>query len=156
MIFAQDKPTLLTVLAKMDGLSVAASVIAVIDVSVKVATLCSAYFKQVSNAPDEISDLTNRLTGLEKTLRRADQLIQSENGKLLAASRDLKDQLPKCFSTLQTLQIKLESGFHDKRKPKNFFRSLKWPFSRGEIGTIINTLGQYNELIKDALLLDNT
>lgn len=139
----------------MDGLSVAASVIAVVDISVKVVTSLSKYSAAVTNARDEISSLEREINGLKTTLGHAQSLISAQGG-LLPSSRDLKDHLAGCLSMLQKLDHKLEHKADGRGKRKFWVRALKWPFSREEIESAVTALDKYNKRITDGLLIDNT
>ncbi|KAJ3483118.1 hypothetical protein NLG97_g7387 [Lecanicillium saksenae] len=140
----------------MDGLSAAASVIAVLDISIKVTTLISKYANAVAGAQTEISNLRTQIKGLETTLGHARALIEMPQGKSLVVSRDLKDQLSECFTLLQKLQHKLEVESERGGKRKFWMRSLRWPFSREEIEVTITSLDRYNRHIMNGLLIDNT
>ncbi|KAK2599970.1 hypothetical protein QQS21_005272 [Conoideocrella luteorostrata] len=140
----------------MDGLSVAASVIAVVDVSVKVITLCSQYANAAANAQADIARLETHVKGLKTTLDDARALIEAPQGVSLSASRGLTDQLAGCHSTLEKLHGKLETGTVHKRKHRLWLRALKWPLSRGEIETTISALERYHRRIMDGLQIDQT
>ncbi|KAH8714901.1 Nephrocystin-3 [Beauveria bassiana] len=140
----------------MDGLSVAASVIAVVDVSVKVITLCSQYSKAVANASADISRLEKLLKGLKTTLDHAEALIKAPQGASLSTSQNLQEQLTACHSTLQKLHDKLDGGVARQTKHRLWTRALKWPFSRDEIDSMVSTLEHCHRRIMDGLLIDQT
>ncbi|PMB67876.1 hypothetical protein BM221_006051 [Beauveria bassiana] len=140
----------------MDGLSVAASVIAVVDVSVKVITLCSQYSKAVANASADISRLETLLKGLKTTLDHAEALIKAPQGASLSTSQNLQEQLTACNSTLQKLHDKLDGGVARQTKHRLWTRALKWPFSRDEIDSMVSTLEHCHRRIMDGLLIDQT
>ncbi|KAM3470458.1 hypothetical protein MY5147_006401 [Beauveria neobassiana] len=142
--------------ASMDGLSVAASVIAVVDVSVKVITLCSQYSKAVANASADISRLETLLKGLKTTLDHAEALIKAPQGASLSTSQNLQEQLTACHSTLQKLHDKLDGGIARQTKHRLWTRALKWPFSRDEIDSMVSTLEHCHRRIMDGLLIDQT
>ncbi|KAM3525713.1 hypothetical protein MY4038_007178 [Beauveria bassiana] len=142
--------------ASMDGLSVAASVIAVVDVSVKVITLCSQYSKAVANASADISRLETLLKGLKTTLDHAEALIKAPQGASLSTSQNLQEQLTACNSTLQKLHDKLDGGVARQTKHRLWTRALKWPFSRDEIDSMVSTLEHCHRRIMDGLLIDQT
>ncbi|EJP63806.1 kinesin light chain 1 and [Beauveria bassiana ARSEF 2860] len=142
--------------ASMDGLSVAASVIAVVDVSVKVITLCSQYSKAVANASADISRLEKLLKGLKTTLDHAEALIKAPQGASLSTSQNLQEQLTACHSTLQKLHDKLDGGVARQTKHRLWTRALKWPFSRDEIDSMVSTLEHCHRRIMDGLLIDQT
>lgn len=139
----------------MDGLSVAASVIAVVDVSAKILVLCSQYYKAVAGARADISRLQTQLQGIKTTLEHAKALVESPQGASLTTSRDLQNQLSECHSVLQTLASKLEAGT-DKAKRRAWLRSLKWPFSSKETEGTLLTLERYHRRIMDGLQIDQT
>lgn len=140
----------------MDGLSVAASVIAVVDVSVKVITLCSQYSKAVANASADISRLEILVKGLKTTLDHAEALVKTPQGASLSTSHDLQDQLAGCQSTLQQLHHKLDMGVARQAKRYVWIRALKWPFSHGEIEATMSTIERYHRRIMDGLQVDQT
>lgn len=140
----------------MDGLSVAASIIAVVDVSVKVITLCSQYSKAVANARTDIARLETQVNGLKTTLDHARALIDAPQGASLSTSRDLQDQVIGCQSTLQKLYDKLERGIARKAKHRLWFLALKWPFSREESEAMIFAIERYHRRIIDGLQIDQT
>lgn len=64
----------------MDGLSAVASVIAVIQISGAVLSLCAQYLKAVKNAKSDIEHLQGELSGLRAVLEGAQELLESPNG----------------------------------------------------------------------------
>lgn len=140
----------------MDGLSVAASIIAVVDVSVKIINLCSQYSKAVANAGADIARLATLVKGLKTTLDHAKALIEAPQGASLSTSHDLQEQLAGCQPTLQELSEKLELGVARASKRRFWVRALKWPFSHGEIEALVSLLERYHGRIMDGLQVDQT
>ncbi|EJP61423.1 vegetative incompatibility protein HET-E-1 [Beauveria bassiana ARSEF 2860] len=140
----------------MDGLSIAASIIAVVDVSVKVITLCSQYSKAVANAGDDIARLATLVKGLKTTLDHAKALIEAPQGASLSTSHDLQEQLVGCQTTLRELNKKLEPGVARASKHRFWARALKWPFSHGELEATVSILEHYHRRIMDGLQIDQT
>lgn len=140
----------------MDGLSVGASVIAVVDVSVKLITLCSQYSTAVVNARADITRLETQVKSLRTTLEHAAGLIGASSSQPLSASRDLIDQLQGCKTTLQELQAKLNLSTARKLMRRVGLRALKWPFTRGEIEAKICDLERYQRRVMDGLQIDQT
>lgn len=139
----------------MDGLSIAANVIAVVDISVKVITACSQYSKAVANAGTEISRFEAQVKGLKTNLEGASDLIQGPEGTSLPTSSALKSNLLECKSMLQKLLDKLEDGVQKSRR-RRWLRALKWPFTSQETEAAISTLDKYHRLIMDGLQVDQT
>jgi hypothetical protein len=144
----------------MDGLGSAASVIAVIDLTAKVAALCYQYSKAVKRAKSDIEDLQRELMTLETVLKGAQHLIEGQNGASLQTSQRLQDGLRDCTSQLTELKTKLEeklnAGATHRIMSKFGVRSLKWPFESKEVNGIISTLERYRAAFSTALIIDQT
>jgi hypothetical protein len=61
----------------MDGLSGAASVIAVIDISAKIASLCYQYSVAVKDAKDDIERVRRKVSDITYILEKIKQLLDS-------------------------------------------------------------------------------
>jgi hypothetical protein len=61
----------------MDGLSGAASVIAVIDISAKIASLCYQYSVAVKDAKDDIERVRRKISDITYILEKIKQLLDS-------------------------------------------------------------------------------
>lgn len=66
-----------------EALGLAASVIAVIELSAKVASRYSEYYANVKNAPDDIERLQKEAQGIKATLEMVQSLCDSPNGVML-------------------------------------------------------------------------
>ena len=146
----------------MEGLSAAASIIAVVDLSVKVVTLCSQYSAAVSGAREDISRVSAQVSGLRTTLEHAAQLIDQQQpnnasgGHHLATSRDLLDQVQRCRAELQKLEVKLRPSGSRKVMGKFGLRALKWPFGQREVLDIVASLERFQDNIMRGLQIDQT
>lgn len=134
----------------------AASIIAVLDLSVKVASLCFQYSQAVKNARPDIERLCGELDALKTTLEAARELLQSPNGTLLRTSQRLRDGLDGSSSQLTELQTKLEEKVKigTTRKVMRRVQALKWPFESKDINGIIATLARYQKTLSFALTVD--
>jgi hypothetical protein len=68
------------VITMAEALGTTASLIAVIDLSAKVASRCSEYYANVKNAREDIERLEREAQGLKATLKRVHSLCDSPNG----------------------------------------------------------------------------
>lgn len=144
----------------MDGVSGAASVIAVVDLSAKVASLCFQYYTAVKNAKADIEQLQEEINRLEITLKHTQRLLESPNGVRLQTSERLADGLPGCCIQLKDLETKLET----KLKPKTTQRlrrflgghALVWPFQSKDVEKIIQNLNKFRDSLSTALTIDQT
>jgi len=143
----------------MDGLGSAAGIIAVLDLSAKVASLCFQYSKAVKNAKSDIERLCGELDRLNTTLEGARQLLQGPNGALLRTSQRLRDGLEGCSSQLAELQTKLEKKLGNSVTRKVVSRLgvyAKWPLESKDVDRIITTLARYRDTLSAALTVDQT
>ncbi|GAB1318169.1 Vegetative incompatibility protein HET-E-1 [Madurella fahalii] len=142
----------------MEGVGSAASVITVIELSAKVASLCIQYSSAVKNARSDIERFQGELERLKTTLHGVRELLESQNGKRLRTSQDMWDGLSDCFSQLTQLQLKLEKkrnhGSTRKVMSRFGFRALKWPFERKEVDSIIKNLEGYRDTLSVVLAID--
>jgi hypothetical protein len=142
----------------MEGVGAAANIIAVINLSAKVASLCFQYSSAVKNARSDVERLQGELERLETTLQGAQRLLESPNGKKLQTSQGLGNGLIDCFSQLSELQSRLEKklnpGSARKAMSRIGFRALKWPFESKEIDRIIENLEQYRGTLSAGLAVD--
>jgi hypothetical protein len=75
----------------MAGLEVAASVIAVVNLSAKVAKLCIQYSLEVRDAKSDILRLYNEVKNLGKVVSDVQHLVAGPGGAELSASEKLLD-----------------------------------------------------------------
>jgi hypothetical protein len=140
----------------MEGLGAAASVIAVIELSAKIAAVCVEYSHAVKNAAKEIVQLLNELKSLQDVLEKVKQLLDGPNGSRFSASQALCKGLHSSISELKTLDQKLEPSTGRKRMSRLGLRALKWPFESEEVGKIIQRLNRCKESVALGLQLDET
>lgn len=144
----------------MEGLGAAANVIAVIDLSAKVASLCLQYSRAVKNAKSSIQRLLNELGMLKVTLQGARQLLESPDGGRLQTSQRLRDGLSGCEIQLKELERQLDDtlnvGRWQKKMSRFGCRALKWPFGSKDVNDIIATFERQRNTLSMALIIDQT
>ena len=84
----------------MDGLSAGASVIAVIDISAKVATLCFQYSAAVKDAIKDIQRLQKKVEDIRDILRELKRLLDRPDKTRLSATDKLVASLEECLRRL--------------------------------------------------------
>jgi hypothetical protein len=140
----------------MDGLSGAASVIAVIDVSAKITSICYQYSKAVKDAKVDIERVQRKADDITHTLEKLKQLLDSQDKTRLPSTHGLLDALSKCLQELEDVKAKLNSGKTRKTMSRIGFRALKWPFTSKQVDKIVSTLEGYEQTFMLALQVDQT
>ncbi|KAL7914210.1 vegetative incompatibility protein HET-E-1 [Trichoderma velutinum] len=144
----------------MEGLGVAANVIAVVEIAAKIISLCLQYSTAVKNASQDIQRLRERIKSLEETLKAVWELLQDTHGARLRTSQKLQDALNSTRSVLTTVATTLESklkGSGGQRAMRAVgLRALKWPFESNKLKNIIATLEQYQNTMAVAIQIDQT
>jgi hypothetical protein len=140
----------------MDGLSPAASTIAVIELSTKVVSLCAQYYTAVKNAKADITRLRGVVESLNSIVNDCRDLLDGQHGSKLESSRRLKQALNECSSDLERLENKLEPLRGRKTMSRLGIRALRWPFSSREVDRIIRQLDKSKEEVALAMQIDQT
>ncbi|KAH7140976.1 hypothetical protein EDB81DRAFT_799265 [Dactylonectria macrodidyma] len=139
-----------------EAVGLAASVIAIIELSAKVGTLCLEYSTAVSNARSDIARLRSRLDDLGRVVRGLQKLLGSPDAHTLTTSRELLDCVDNCTLELGQLQSKLDPSRTRKTMRRFGFRALKWPFDTKEINQILSNFERYERTITLSLQVDQT
>jgi hypothetical protein len=139
-----------------EALGLASSVIALIDLSTKVATWCSEYYANVKNARDDIERLRGETQRLKETLKQVQSLCDGPNGAKLQASQNLRDGVKDCGAQLAQLETRLEPRTRQKVMSRFGMRALKWPFRSNEMDGIMKKLGSCKDNISFSLQVDQT
>ncbi|PQE09262.1 Vegetative incompatibility HET-E-1 protein [Rutstroemia sp. NJR-2017a BBW] len=139
-----------------EALGIASSVIAVIDLSAKVASWCSEYYANVKNAPDDIKRLQGETQRLSETLEEVQSLCNGPNSAKLQASQSLRDGIMECKKQLARLESKLTPGTKQKVMKHFGAHALKWPFKTKEVDSIMKKLKSCKDSISFNLQVDQT
>lgn len=140
----------------MEGLGVAASVIAVVELSAKVASLCFQYSKDVKKAKDDIERLCGEVINLENAATSVHQLLSGPNSAKLKASQQLVIAIRDSQSQLQRLRENLRPKTTRQAISRLGLRALKWPFQSKDVEKIIQDLGRCTQTMILALQVDQT
>lgn len=141
----------------MDGLSAAASLIAVLQVTSAVITICYSYRQGQKHSSREVIQLSDELSSLKDVLdallRLAEKSGASDDTARLATFELLAKPdgpLLNCQSELERLQAKLEpeSGWRAVK------RSLVWPLKEGELRKALGALERLKGTMQLALSAD--
>ncbi|EXA36844.1 hypothetical protein FOVG_12726 [Fusarium oxysporum f. sp. pisi HDV247] len=139
-----------------EAVGLAASIIAIVELSAKVGKLCVQYSTAAGNARADITRLQNRLKDLNVCLEAAQRLLDDPKNTKLATSRSLVDSLNACETELAEVQDRLHPGSARKAMRRFGLRALKWPFDSKEISTVVSNLEHYKQTITLCLQVDQT
>lgn len=144
----------------MDGLSGVASVIAVVDMAAKVASLCFQYSVEVKHAKGDIERLHRKVNDTKNVLEKLQQLLDKQGTSHLSTANTLLDSLQRCSQELKeleaTLEANLEPSGHRKAIRRFGFRALKWPLMSKEVEKTVQNLEKYGHTFSLALQVDQT
>ncbi|OBS15388.1 hypothetical protein FPOA_13777 [Fusarium poae] len=140
----------------MEGLGIAANIIAVIDLSAKVATLCFQYSKDVSSARADIERLRNQVEHLGTTLRATQCLVEGTKSLSLSISKGLVGSFRSCIADLERLEKKLDPNPVRTAMRRYGIRALKWPFNSKEVDQLLAGLDRHEKTILLGLQVDQT
>ncbi|KAJ6055864.1 hypothetical protein N7444_004962 [Penicillium canescens] len=139
-----------------DGLSSAASVIAVIQLTGNLVKLCGIYIQEVNEARDEILTLQGAILGLQGTLQDLQKLLQSNDGEALPTSSRLVSNITDCVFDLRALQARLDLGNRKKLTREMGLRALTWPLKRTEGEGVAQNLERYQSSFLLSLQVDQS
>ncbi|KAJ5211729.1 NACHT and WD40 domain protein [Penicillium cinerascens] len=138
----------------MDGISAAASVIAVIQLTGSIVKICGGYIKEVKDAPKDVVSLQKEVEDLREILEKLSGLIHGTHGTKLSTSRALVDGTINCLALLQDLEGKIDPGRGKKAMSKVGLRALKWPLKRTEVERIMKDIDRYKTTFSLSLQID--
>lgn len=140
----------------LDGFSAAASVVALIETSLKVVSLCAKYYSHVKDAKKDIDLFSLEVQAFIKVLQNLDQIARNPGATRLFASRSFSEEIQRCLRDLERLQKKLDPGKGRKTMSRYGIRALKWPFESRELEKDIGVLERYKSTFNAALNMDQT
>ncbi|KAM5344998.1 hypothetical protein ACJ41O_010860 [Fusarium nematophilum] len=139
-----------------EAVGLAASVIAIVQLSAKLAQLCRQYYTGVNNAESDIKRLINAAEGLGTSLQGVQKLLEGPNREALPTSQKLLDSLKECITELEQVRNRLDPGKRRKTMSRFGLRALKWPFQSSEVGNVICSLERHQQTITLGLQVDQT
>jgi hypothetical protein len=103
------RPEYLSTVYTMDGLSAAASVIAVVDMSAKITSLCFQYSIAIKGMKNDIKRLQRKVGEIRGILEKIKQLLDGRDKAWLSTTSELSNSLKEYFRELEELKTELES-----------------------------------------------
>lgn len=140
----------------LEALGVASSVIAVVEISGRLAAVCIKYTKSVKNAKAEVDRLLRQIDHIGETASDVRRLLDGPNGRRLRASRKLLTAVQEMYHHLTKLEQKLRPSSTKKTFSKFGLTALKWPLKSKDVEGIVAELGRSSQNITLALQVDQT
>jgi hypothetical protein len=137
-----------------EPLGVASSVIAVVDLSAKVFSLCLQYSREVKNAKDDVERLRKEVTAFQDTTEKLKALLEGTRGRELKTSQQLISAIEDGHSALGKLEQRLRPSTGRKTISRFGMRALKWPFQNKDFEGTIEKLERCRGNISLALNID--
>lgn len=137
----------------MDPLSITGTLIAVVQITTSVISICYDYRSAVASASREVVQLTESLNSLKEVLESLLRLIETTK----AGELSTVELLAKDGGTLQSCQAELER-LRGKLEPEKGWRKLRnslvWPLKEGEMRRALEALERWKSTMQLALSAD--
>ncbi|KAL6712638.1 hypothetical protein ACN47E_000515 [Coniothyrium glycines] len=140
----------------MEGLAGAASLIAVIDISAKVAALCFQYSVSVKDSKNDIERIRNKVCDLERLINGVKCILEQGDKARLLNTNNMSQTCKQCLQELEHVKVRLEPGRTRRAMSRFGYRALKWPFTRKQVDMIISALESHRLNFLFALQMDQT
>jgi len=147
----------------VEALGLAASVIAVLQLTSSVISICYDYGSAAKGTNWELSDINKELEGLRNVLQQLEPL--AKQSELAHAARDaklqviglLREPLRGCFKIIKDLEDKLATpswcdGFGPRRRA--FIQALRWPMKEAETKKVLENISRFKDTLGLALAAD--
>jgi hypothetical protein len=138
----------------MDGISSAASVISVIQLTGSIVKICGGYIQEMKEARGEIISLQQHVAGLTGILEKLLELFCRTPGTEPSTAQTMVNATTECLAMLGVLKKKIDPGGKGKAMSKLGLRALKWPLKRAEVDKVIRDIERYKSLFTLSLQVD--
>lgn len=138
-----------------DPLSVAASIVALIQITQTVLTSCYRFVGQVNNAAAEVDRTIREVGQLMVILLDLNSLLEKDGSSGLSRLNTLAGErgpLTVCIQSIRELESKLSGAVG----PMSFRCKLRWPFESKKVGEILDNIQKQMPILELALIGDNT
>jgi hypothetical protein len=139
-----------------DPLSITASIIAVIQVTSKVVSLCYDYRAGLKNAPKEIKQFTDEIVSFRDSLESILKLVEAEDeASTQLSTLKLFTKADGILLTCKSEMTELENDLKPATGIRGVARSLKWPYAKAETEKRVERLGWLKSSLTLALATDH-
>lgn len=138
----------------MEALGVASSVIAVVELTAKILSLCLQYSKEVKHATNNINQLRSHVNDLNLASASLHQLLNGPNASSFSISQQLQGAIGDSLMQLRRLHKKLRPKTASQALSRFGLRSLQWPLQSKDLEKTMQSLRQHTQTISFALQID--
>ena len=139
----------------MEPIGLVGTLIAIVQLSGKITTLCLDYKVNVKDAPEDISRLLNEVRGLRGILERLVDLANTDAAMVpLPSLQDAETKdgvLATCLTDLAQLATVLEKGLADTASK---WKALLWPLRQKDVAKSVQQISQVKSTLQLALATD--
>ncbi|KAI0129857.1 hypothetical protein BJ170DRAFT_578437 [Xylariales sp. AK1849] len=135
---------------------VAASALAVVELTAKTALICTQYIKHVSSAKRDVERLKEEVAKLGAVAMDVRQLLDKSPTHQLLTTEKLRIALSDSRSRLQQLQQELAPSKTKATMSRFGVRALKWPFKSKDTEKVVQDVARLEQMITLALQVDQT
>ena len=149
-----------------EGLALAASVIAVVQITNSLISVCYDYSAAMKGASWQLPRIKSELESLRNVLQQLEPL--AKQAELAPAAADLKlpafvqlcgseGLLQLCYAEVKELEVKLKTpswsdGFGPRRKA--LVQVLQWPLREADTERALKQIGRFRDMLNFALTAD--
>ena len=141
----------------MEVLAGVTTIVAVVQTTNRILTLCADYASGVKHAREHIGRLEIKVEALNKVFTNVYEMSKSGEMELYASQsvlQGLVGTIMDCKTLLSDLETQLDPGKGRKMMNRFGLRALTWPLKYQELTKITETLDQHKVMITLALNLD--
>ena len=138
----------------MAEIAAAATIIQLIQFSGTVLSSCYDYIRKAKNAPGDIQNVINDISGLEGILKRLQSLTSDPEDERHALLKSLEGPNGAFQASSQALK-ELQKRLKPLTEASNARRRLMWPLEQSKIAEILNKLGEQKQIFLFALVGDH-
>jgi hypothetical protein len=137
-----------------EAFGVAASALAVVELSAKVISQCLHYSRAVKHAKSDVERIIKEVTGWNTVAKELQNLLDGPHRTRLQTSQELRGALEDGQSQLISLLDRLAPGKRRQAMTRFGIRALKWPFDSKEVERILQDLSRCMQPVTAALQID--